>query len=55
MRDKEIAEKLKKLTLGDPECDHIYADDLLLEALEDAGYTETVKAYKSKYDDFWYA
>ena len=55
MTDKELAEKMKEVIKerGDEENWHVIADGLLCDALEELGFSETVKAF----DDIpkWYA
>lgn len=66
--DKEMANKLKEVfdkntavmsfngrEINDNESMHIDADKLIIEFLEQLGYTETVEQYKEMEKHFWYA
>lgn len=48
MTDKLFAERIaRECMTGDPDADHMKADELLLELLRRLGYTETITAYEA--------
>jgi len=53
--DAEYAKELNEAIWGDPEADHVRAEEILLDVLLNLGYVELVKAFDEASADFWYA
>ena len=54
----EYVEKMDQLSGGDPESDHVRADEFLIRVLEDLGYAEISSAWQRveiRCGGFWYA
>jgi len=53
--DEEYTRELEDMMCGDPEADHINADNLLIEVLQELGYVKLAEAYVKQEEEFWYA